>query len=152
MKVDELLDNRYTDTSGQVQIPVPGLTEGTLFYTVQDEFGNTVLDSIPVGSLVDVPKISVQSISLHARPNVFQGETRFEFGSALPQSGQLEIYSTSGRLVARINVSRGDRAIQWKGTDSSGAERSARTASNRRVSRMPRRRKRMIASGNRPST
>jgi hypothetical protein len=121
MKVDELLDNRYTNAAGQAQIPVTSMTEGTLFYTIQDESGNTVLDSIHVGSAVDVPAVTRQAIALSATPNVFRGETFFDFGAALPRDGRLTIYDASGRLVTRIDLARGERGISWRGIDGDGS-------------------------------
>jgi hypothetical protein len=120
MKVDELLDNRYTNASGQAQIPVSSMTEGTLFYTIQDEMGNTVLDSIHVGSLVDAPVSTRQVLSFRATPNVFRNETFFDFGAALPQNGRLAIYDATGRLVSRLDVARGERGVNWRALDRDG--------------------------------
>lgn len=121
LMVDEMLDNRYTNAAGQVQIPVSSLSEGTLFYTVQDEFGNSVLDSIHVGSLVGAPVPTPAIVSLRATPTVFRGETLLDFGAALPRDGRLVIYDAAGRLVTRMKLTRGEQGVSWKATDRAGS-------------------------------
>ncbi len=39
---DEMFDNGYTDSHGDVLLPVSALTNGVLYVTLQDEFGNAV--------------------------------------------------------------------------------------------------------------
>jgi hypothetical protein len=45
---DEILANRYTDRSGRAQIPVSGITAGTLLVSVEDDAGNTVVRKVAV--------------------------------------------------------------------------------------------------------
>src|SRR5439155_26183442 len=45
---DELLDNRYTDADGWAHIPSPKLTRGEIYFAVEDDDANALLDSIPV--------------------------------------------------------------------------------------------------------
>ena len=120
VEVDELLDNRYTNALGQVQIPVNSLTEGILYYTVQNELGDTVLDSVIVGDVVSSGVPTVRPVSLTATPSVFQDATTFQFGQALPRGGSLVIYDTSGRLVERMLLSKGDRQATWRGRSLAG--------------------------------
>lgn len=40
--------NGYTDHNGYVSLPYSALTEGELFYSVEDEYGNAVFDKIQV--------------------------------------------------------------------------------------------------------
>lgn len=45
---DEILANRYTDRGGKAQIPVSGITAGTLMVSVEDDAGNTVVRKVAV--------------------------------------------------------------------------------------------------------
>ena len=48
INLDEVLDNRYTNEQGEATIPISPTTAGTMYYSVQDEFGHTQMGSVEI--------------------------------------------------------------------------------------------------------
>lgn len=70
------------------------------------------------GSTVDVPRPDLAAPSLSVFPNPARGTVRFSTGGV--HEGAVDVFSASGRRVARIPVA-GLDAVTWDGRDGNGA-------------------------------
>lgn len=117
---DEVFDNRYTNAAGGASIPAAPATPGMLYITIQDDFGNTQLDSIPVVSQASVGPAATPEFRFAATPTVARGSTRFQFGRPLGAAGQITIVDASGRHVRTLSVASGATAAEWRADDDAG--------------------------------
>jgi hypothetical protein len=113
--------NAYTDSQGSVDIPVSMETPGWLYYTVQDEGGETVMDSIRVlnESAVDENE-EVAELSLAVRPGLGDAPVSLLLNRSLSQPARIKILNVAGRLVCELLVPAGEQAASWDGTDEVG--------------------------------
>ena len=116
---DEVFDNRYTDGSGNAVIPAAPQTAGQIYLTVQDDFGNSQLDSIPVVTPSGVGP-GAAAFRFSAAPSVIRGSGRFEFGRPLEAAGRITILDVTGRRVRTIDVESGQPAVAWRADDDAG--------------------------------
>jgi hypothetical protein len=117
---DEVFDNRYTDANGQASIPAAPQTAGMIYLTVQDDFGNSQLDSIPVVGSASAGPQPPAVFRFTASPTVARGWTRFEFGRPLAAESRITIVDAAGRRVRTLRVAAGEAAAPWRADDDGG--------------------------------
>ena len=116
---DEVFANRYTGADGHASIPGSAITPGWIIYTVQDDSGNAVCDSIEVIDLTGVGP-STGTLAFTANPSVTHGATQLRFGRSFDVSVRVGIYDVGGRRVRQLEVDPGASGVLWDGTGDSG--------------------------------
>jgi hypothetical protein len=116
---DEVFDNRYTDPAGNASIPAAPQTPGMIYLTVQDDFGHSQLDSIPVISPASASE-PVAAFRFTASPTVARGSTRFEFGRPISGASRITIVDATGRRVRTLEVAAGATTSPWRTDDDAG--------------------------------
>ncbi|MFC1573533.1 FlgD immunoglobulin-like domain containing protein, partial [Candidatus Eisenbacteria bacterium] len=121
---DEVLDNRYTDEDGWAHVPCEPETPGWLYFTVQDDFGEFMMDSIGVGvNPSDVkPTPTEPPLRLTVRPTAGPSAFLLDFGRALDEPAEVRIYDLAGRTVKSFEVTAGTSGVEWNGRNDSGRE------------------------------
>lgn len=119
--VPEVLDNRYTDSSGMATIPLTPETLGTMYVSARDESGRLSTSTVEVtDGTVGVPGAGASRIELTAAPTVFRSRTTFSFGTHLSAGAHMVVVDVSGRLVRAIDVPAGASEIAWDASDDAG--------------------------------
>ena len=116
---DEVFDNRYTDSAGLASIPGTPVTEGWITFTVQDDAGNAVVDSIKVREVTGVEPQSGM-LAFSARPSVTHARTFLSFGRSFSTATRISFYDVAGREVRRLEAASGALGVSWDGADASG--------------------------------
>jgi len=116
----EVFDNRYTEADGWARVPAEPTTPGWLYYTIQDDFGNAVFDSIQVVATGDVDEDVATALHIEARPAVTSSSSSLSFGRALNDDGRVTLFDVAGRSVRALHASRGATAVDWDGADAGG--------------------------------
>ncbi len=118
---DEVLDDRYTDASGAVDIPVPPLTDGPFYYSVESDGGQAALGTAHIiQGNVGVSPTGPRSFHLLAAPSLLRSGTRFEFGSPLERAAHVDVFDVVGRRVRTLSAEAGARDLAWAGDDDAG--------------------------------
>ena len=114
-----MFDNRYTNAAGVATIPGAAVTEGWITFTVQDDAGNSVVDSIQVGGTTGVEQ-RTGGMAFSARPSVTRAQTFLSFGRSFDVATRVAIHDVTGREVRRLEAGAGTAGVSWDGTDASG--------------------------------
>jgi len=111
----EIIDDRYTDATGTATVPLPGLTDGSLRWTVQADDGNAVYDTAQVvgGVLAGAGASALGPIRLAAWPTLARTLTRLDFGRPIDADGEVRIFDVAGRRAATLPVRAGESAALW---------------------------------------
>ncbi len=116
-------DHGGADTSGVLLFPLPDLDVGQhrLVYKVSDSFGSTALDTL-FFQVTDAMDYYARAVMNY--PNPFQTSTRFLFRISNRASVTLDIFTSSGKRVRRIEEVRdgGEVWIEWDGRDAAGGD------------------------------
>jgi hypothetical protein len=118
---DEVFVNRYTDGVGSAVLEASPTSTGWIYFTIQDDVGNAVVDSIEVREQGDVPPGGAERLVFRALPSMTTGATLFSLGRALGSAMTISIHDVSGRTVRSLSVDAGRRSVRWDGRTSSGA-------------------------------
>lgn len=117
-------DNRYTDASGLVAIPVPGLGDGPMSCMMIDEEGHSSPDTIwAQGGQVTTgvgDRVARGSVSLRAQPTVVHAGTVFALGRPAGAAARLDLYDAIGRRVRSLPIASGALGVRWDAADASG--------------------------------
>jgi hypothetical protein len=122
---DEVFDNRYTDATGLAHIPAEPSTTGRIDYTVQDDQGNSVHNSIPVTGSTGVEPGAGGKLSFRALPTVTHTSTYLSFGMTLTIPARVTVHDVTGRAIRTLEIPAGASGVAWDGRDNDG--RSVRT-------------------------
>lgn len=117
---DEVFDNRYTAADGFASVPASPTTPGLLFYSVQDDNGNTATGTIEVTTAVGVTPGAAGAFQFRAVPSVLRSSTMLSFGTVLGRSATVQIHDVGGRRIRTLEAAAGVGGIRWDGTDQSG--------------------------------
>ncbi len=113
--------NRYSDAAGVARLPLPGLAEGVLVYSVTDDAGNSITGSIPVVAPASADMQGAGNAwSLTARPAVTRASTTLAFGSPAARSMTVRLYDVAGRPVRTLAAKTGDSGLLWDGRADDG--------------------------------
>ncbi len=116
---DEVFDNRYTGTDGLATLPGTPITPGWIVFTVQDDAGNAIRDSIEVRDMTAVTSIE-QPFTFAAQPSVTHASTQLRFGRAFETPVRVVVLDVSGRIVRRLSAAPGMTGLVWDGRDDAG--------------------------------
>ncbi len=137
---DEVFDNRYTLGDGSASVPAEPMTPGWLYYTIQDDAGNSLLDSVWVaGEAVTAANDGAagagvreldgrRAAILDASPNPFNPAVTIRFALAARGPATLDVYNSAGQRVRRLaegDLPAGINHVRWSGTDTNGARVAA---------------------------
>jgi hypothetical protein len=117
---DEVFDNTYTDVRGDATLSASPVTPGWLYFTLQDDLGHSMLDSIEVISPTAVAPSRPGGLQFAAMPSVARAGTRLGFGAPLADPARIVLVDVAGRTVRRLEAQRGDTAVRWAGDDDAG--------------------------------
>ncbi len=123
LEIDESQDNRYTEADGWAHVPATYMSEGTIYFTVTDDFGNSYTGTIPVKD----PDTAVvgdhdhgspagTATSLHAVPSVLRSRVVFRLDGAAGGE-RVTLYDLAGRAVRHLEVPAGEKSVAWDGRD-----------------------------------
>lgn len=116
----EVFANRYTDATGMAVVPAEPTTVGWMYFTVQDDEGNSILDSVYVGDPTSVELPATRRLVLRAAPSVVRHETTLDWGAPLLGAGEIRVYDVAGHVRARVPVAAGERGKVWEARDDGG--------------------------------
>ena len=115
---EEVFDNTYTNILGQAALTIMPESEGWLYYTLRDNNGQAVYDSIEVRSLpTDAPDFGSSDLHFWADPSVVSQGSTLRFSRNLNRESVIEIYQVSGRRVRRLEVNGEQDSVAWDGRD-----------------------------------
>ncbi|MBI5709442.1 MAG: hypothetical protein HZC42_03940 [Candidatus Eisenbacteria bacterium] len=117
---DEVFDNTYTDPNGDALVPAAPQTPGHIYFTLQDDLGNTMLDSIEVVAPTGVPVAAAGGLRFAAQPSVARGWTRFDFGAPLAAAARVTLVDVAGRVVRTLVAAAGETGVRWLADDDAG--------------------------------
>ncbi len=111
---DEVFDNTYSDENGRAALSIQPESEGWLYYTIRDDYGRAVYDSIEVrADPTGVPDIGTSQLRFWAEPSVINGSGNLRLSHGLPVQAEIEIYDVSGRRIRSIKLGPEQESAVW---------------------------------------
>ena len=104
-------------------------TSSLYYLRVRDSAGKAIwtspvwVDFVPVGTGVDVPRLTVATLSLSTFPNPARDRVDIRLAGVGPAGGRVRIHDVAGRLVRNLTVSPGGgdvAALSWDARNESG--------------------------------
>ncbi len=126
-KPGEYMFRGFTNSSGEIQVPLAVADPGLMFVTATGRDLVPDIDTVVVlaRAAIDDRELLPDEIRLDCNyPNPFNSTTKIRFAVGSPQKAMLEIYDLSGRKVkttAEKEYPAGIHAIEWNGLNDDGS-------------------------------